>query len=615
VSIGEEGLWMMAGLARGAVLRVVSTADAAFTRLALELSGYYLLSFTPEANDRDGQTHKIKIEVPRRSGIEIRSRTQFTVEPARASTDEAILADALRAPLLATDIGLKVFTYTLRDAGTGKLRVLIAADIDRSVTTAGRVALAFTLLDARGRVVASQLEPDVRAAVRSPARTQTYVGSVLADAPGVHTLKLAVVDASGKRGSVEHTFRAQLTAVGQLRATDLLIAENTGSITAGGLVPAVAGDFTSDTLHGYLELYADADEPLAGASVVFEVAESEAGRTIGSGPGLIQPPAADAPGRRTVEGAVTIALLPTGEYVARAVISIGGRKAATLTRPFRISAPAMSTTAAGGNSRSIAGSRPAIPFTSRIDAFERSAVLSPQVVSFFLDRMNVGAGGTAAPAIAEARAGRFDAAVQNLKAVGNDQLASVFLNGLALYAKGQLEAAAGKFRESLRIDSEFFAAAFYLGSCYAAGGRDREAVGAWQTSLVTEGDAPFVYTLLGDALLRLRDADQAVDILKEAAGLWPENEQVLLRLGTAYAMAGRGAEALKTLEPYLSRHPEDVERHFVALRLLYEAKAAGRQVKSPEEDRALFSRYAAAYAAASGPQQAVVDQWKKFMER
>ncbi len=538
----------------------------------------------------------------------------------RTGTDESLLAEALRAPLLATDIGLKVSTYTLREASSGKLRVIIAADIDRSVTSTGRLALAYTLLDARGRLVSSQIEPDVKASERGPARTQTYVGAALAEAPGVHTLKLAVVDAAGKRGSVEHTFRAQMTSVGQLKATDLLIAENTGSIGAGGLVPAVAGEFTSATVHSYLELYSEVEAPLSSASVAFEVAESEEGRAIESAPGRILPPAADAPGKRTVEGAVTIALLPPGDYVARAVISLDGRKAAAITRPFRISSSSASTSAAG-NVRPTLPARAAIPFTSRIDAFDRSAVLTPQVVSFFLDRMNAGTGGSVVgPAVTEAKAGRFEAAMRALEAKdvpkdGSDRLASTFLSGLALYARGELEAAAGKFRESLRIDSEFFPAAFYLGSCYAAGGRDREAAGAWQTSLVTESDAPFVYTLLGDALLRLRDADRAVDILKEAASLWPDSDQVQLRLGTAYAMAGSGAEALTALEPYLSRNPDDHERLFVALRLLYEARAAGRYVRSAEEDRALFSKYAAAYAATSGPQKGVVDQWRKFMSR
>ena len=221
---------------------------------------------------------------------------------------------------------------------------------------------------------------------------------------------------------------------------------------------------------------------------------------------------------------------------------------------------------------------------------------------------------SAAPAIAAAKAGRFDEAAA-LPATAKEPLASAFLQGLALYSKGDLEAAAGKFREALKIDSEFFPAAFYLGSCYAAGGKDRDAAGAWQTALVTESDAPFVYTLLGDALLRLRDIERATDILKEAASLWPADDQVQLRLGTAMAMAGDRAEALKILDPYLTRHPDDQERLFIAMRLVYEAKAAGTPIVSPAEDRTRFTRYAAAYAAAKGPQQPVVDQWKKFMDR
>ena len=613
-SLAEEGLSMLAGMARGSVLRVVSTADNAFSRLALELSGYYLLSFEPEPGDRDGKPHKIKIEVPGRKNVEIRSRAQFTVETARSGRPESILADAIRAPLLSTDIGLKATAYTLRDAATGKLRIVFAAEIDRSVTSAGQIALAYTLTDSRGRLVTSQLEPAVKAPVRAETKTQTYVGSVLTETPGAHTLKLAVVDGTGKSGSVEHTFRAQITSIGQLRVTDLLIAENMGSIGAGGLVPAIAADFTTDTLHGYIELHSEAEEQLARASVAFEVADSEAGRAIDSVPGR-QPGVADAPGVRTVEGAVPIALLPPGEYVARAVVSLDGRKAATITRPFKVTRT-LTSSAAPGEGRPSTPTRAPIPFTSRIDAFERNVVLTPQVVGFFLDRMPAGPGaGRPGPAIADARAGKFDEAVAALAGGGSDPLTAAFLQGLALYSKGQLEAAAGKFRESLRVDSEFLPAAFYLGSCYAAGGRDREAVGAWQTSLVTESDAPFIYTLLGDALLRLRDSEQAVDILEEASTLWPDNEQVQLRLGTALAMAGSGAEAMKVLQPYLDKHPDDHERLFVALRILYEAKSAGHPIVSAREDRALFERYAASYAAAEGPRRAVVDQWKKFMER
>ena len=191
----------------------------------------------------------------------------------------------------------------------------------------------------------------------------------------------------------------------------------------------------------------------------------------------------------------------------------------------------------------------------------------------------------------------------------------MFLKGLVLLHRGDLNGAATKFRDALRMDSEFYTAAFYLGACYAAGGRDREAAGAWQTSLITESSAPFIYTLLGDALLRMRDVDQAVDILTEARSLWPKDDEVGLRLGTALVMASKPSEALKVLEPYLATHPADHERLLLVLRALYEARSAGRTLTTPDGDTALFVRYADAYAAAKGPQQTLVEQWRKFMQK
>ena len=247
-------------------------------------------------------------------------------------------------------------------------------------------------------------------------------------------------------------------------------------------------------------------------------------------------------------------------------------------------------------------------------------MLDSRVTGFFLDRLFItGATPPAAvqPLVGHARAGRFDeilAELGNLSPAAAREVAPVFLHGLALLARRDLEAAAARFRESLRLDSEFFPAAFFLGACYAAGGRDREAVGAWQTSLVAEDEAPFVWTLLGDALLRLNEGVQAAEILREAASLWPEDDQIRVRLGLAYVMSGGGADALATLDPYFDRHPEDHARLFVAMRLLYEATAAGRPVGTAAEDLARFTRYARSYAAAGGPQIALVEQWHRFLE-
>jgi predicted Zn-dependent protease len=113
----------------------------------------------------------------------------------------------------------------------------------------------------------------------------------------------------------------------------------------------------------------------------------------------------------------------------------------------------------------------------------------------------------------------------------------------------------------------------------------------------------------------MRDMDQAIDILTEARTLWPTDDEVTVRLGTALVMANKPVEALEVLDPYLAAHPADHERLFLALRALYEARSAGRAIGTTEGDRAAFARYADAYAAAKGTQQALVEQWRKYMEK
>jgi tetratricopeptide (TPR) repeat protein len=188
-----------------------------------------------------------------------------------------------------------------------------------------------------------------------------------------------------------------------------------------------------------------------------------------------------------------------------------------------------------------------------------------------------------------------------------------FVSGLALYSKGDLNAAGDAFRRSLRASPDFFPAIFYLGACYAAGGRDREAAAAWATSLVTEPDAPFIYIVLADALLRARDGAGALDITREAATLWPQNDDVQVRLVIAAAMAGEFNEALKAVEKHLESGPNAPDRLFFAMRILFEANAAGQPIESKDKDLVRFDKYRAAYTAANGPRAEIVENWRRFM--
>ena len=77
------------------MLRVVGSGETAFQRIAREMMGYYLLGFEPEARDRDGRSHDIKVAVSRPKAT-VRARGLLSI-PAAPPTPEELLAR--RAPL------------------------------------------------------------------------------------------------------------------------------------------------------------------------------------------------------------------------------------------------------------------------------------------------------------------------------------------------------------------------------------------------------------------------------------------------------------------------------------------------------------------------------------
>jgi VWFA-related protein len=607
-----DGLDRLTGEARGTVFPVAVNANAAFSRLDLELSGYYLLSFEPDLVDRDGKPHKIDVQVTR-PGLTVRARPAFSVAAASAtkSTDE-LMVDALKNPLPLTEVPLKLTTFTYRDdESPKKLKILVSTEIDRSFNPAGDFSLGYLVTDPAGKLVSSQFEKAL--AVPSKAdegRPQRFTGAIVVD-PGVYNIKLAVIDPKGRAGSVERTFEAKLSSAGQLRMGDLMLAEVVGRAAR----PSVDGRINAETLMAYAEVYSDAEPQLQGATVRIEIGKTEGDRALESSD--LRFTDRKFVGKRAAEGAVPIATLPAGDYVARAVFSVDGNRVGSISRPFTVTHADAALKPAASTAMPPTADR--VTFVSKIDSFERQAVLSPAVVSFFVDRMNIvglpAMPVSLAPAIAAAKAGRFAELQQSLDAANSTHPAAAFLGGIAKLSANDPTAAQAKFREALRGSSDFSPATFYLGACYAAAGRDAEAIAAWQTALITEPGAPFVYTLLGDAMLRLRRTGDAIGLLREAALLWPDADEVLMRFATALAQGGQPADAMKILDPYVTKHPEDQDRLMLGMRLIYEAKAANKPIDTVGNDRARFNRYFAAYEKTGGPQLAVAAEWKKIVDR
>ena len=329
----EEGLYLMTGVTRGDVFRVVSNSDFAFQRLSLELSGYYLLSFEPEVGERNGRPHDIQVTV-RRKGVTVRSRRQFTIGPTVVKSVASNITAVLRDPLPVSEIPIKVTTYSFRETHSDRIRLLIAAEVDQAPTTAGDLSLGYVLVDFDRRLAASQLDEKLRPIAQRSDHSQRYFSTAVLDR-GRYTLKLAAVDDAGRRGTIERVVRAQLNVAGPLQLTDLLIADSAGADGNMPPAPTVDGTFSGSTLHGYLELFADTPEPLDAASVSFEVATGETSVALQQESATLRAAKDDA-GCRIAGASVTIANLPAGDYFARAVIAIGNRRIGQVTRPFRI---------------------------------------------------------------------------------------------------------------------------------------------------------------------------------------------------------------------------------------------------------------------------------------
>ena len=196
--------------------------DFAFARVASELSGYYLLGFEPEAGDRDGKSHAISVKV-RRAGVLVRSRREFGIGLARAKTDKDAITDLLRLPIQETGIPLTLTTYVFQDPGSLRVRLLVAMDIDRAVAPTGRLSIGLVLLDDKGAAGASLFQPAVPSDTSSIGM-QRYFATLLVD-PGPYTLRVAVSDEGGRRGSVERPVWAYMRRIAQFRVTELLIGD------------------------------------------------------------------------------------------------------------------------------------------------------------------------------------------------------------------------------------------------------------------------------------------------------------------------------------------------------------------------------------------------------
>lgn len=599
----DNTLGSLATLTRGAVFRVGGAGEGVYERISRELSGHYLLRLEPEPSDRDGREHAIRVTTTR-PGLRVRARGRLRIPPpGQERRDEEQLAAALAAPFLLTELSIRTTSYTVQDPGTGKLRLLFAAEIGG--VGGDRLTYAYQLLDEKGRPVASGGKR-LRELGDHPRVALTWSETV---APGDYTLKLVALDAAGRRGSVEHRLTASLQSADGLALGSLLLGPTPGA----GQGFRVGVDVRSDRgVVAFLEIYPRDPRQLDAVEIVFEVVESSQGGILLSLPASRS--RVDQGVALTGQARIPADVLPPGDYVMRAVVSRGGRPIADSSQPFH------ALPSAGAGTGEVALPRELL--VPALRRFDPDLLLRAEAVSHFLDRLDeLLRTPVTSPAVREAtdraRRGELRSIPEGLGSP-DDEPRAMFLRGLGHLARGALPQAMAAMRAAVARASNLLPAMVYLGAGHAALGQDREAVGAWQTALISESASPAVYAALADALLRLDEARRTVDVAQEALASWPDDEAMRRRLGLGLARAGRPREALALLTPHVERHPEDTAALLVTLHLLFQSLASSDRAVATEERRERARRYARAYlvAAPSGqPGREMVAHWLRYLEK
>ena len=416
------GLELMAAQTRGAFHRVVSTGATTFDAIGREVSGYYLLGIEPDAADRRERRRRVDVKVGR-PGLTVRARSMFALDRSRADSPvdpPARLRQMLEAPVPVRGVPVRMTARTLSGEGD-RARVLIAAEIGDATDQKTRYHVGLIALDREGSVKSRTAATTVLAPARDGVQSPSLFSTSLLLDPGEYSLRLAVVDDTGRSGSVHHAVRAAMRQWPRgIRTSDLIVANqpkadefppfNASSIVDSAGVAAV------------IEVGHDDAAVLSRVTVRFELD----GETVEA-----QPAASASQSVRTF--ASLLGVSKTGEQHLKAVVAAPGGDAITIERSFSYAPPPAD---------------PLDPMVTRafIEMLERQMTTSPALAEF----------------VANAKSGRFLTAPDADSRPDGDLAMVTFVGGLAALRDNKPALARALFQQTLRKAPAFEGALFYL---------------------------------------------------------------------------------------------------------------------------------------------------------
>lgn len=313
----RQGLSMVAGMTGGDFFEGVGRAKGVFERIQAEVTHSWQLGVAATPQDADGKPHKVNVTTTR-EGLTTRARRELILATAPRAASTA--ANLLAQPVDAVELPIAAASYTARGEEPTTLKQIILVHAD-SIGTDAPPAYALSVMK-DDRVL---FQTNDSLAVTGQ-EAQAVIAAQLA--PGRYRLRLAVVDAGGRGGSLEMPLSVGLRAGGLLQFSDVFVGTPGPPFTPN--VDAAA----NAPIGALIELYAGDSAAFTGATVEFELRRSGSEAVLARAPGRIS--ATDLPGRRIADGSLAATNLEPGDHVVSALIHVNGRPAGKVSRTIQI---------------------------------------------------------------------------------------------------------------------------------------------------------------------------------------------------------------------------------------------------------------------------------------
>lgn len=601
------GLEMLAGAARGSLYRINTTAAYAFDRISRTLDGFYLLGVEARPDDRNGRRHRIAVKSSRR-GVTVRSRRSFlTSVSAKATTPADAVTRALKSLLPINDLPLKVATWTYKEPGTAKVRLLIAAEVERLSGQPLDYTAGLVLVNKAGRGLAPPVATRTLTEKAGDPGTAVFA-NMLSVEPGEYRLILSMADSEGRVGSVSRLVTAWQMDGPTLAMGDLIVGGRAPGDKAG-LAPSIEPTIDSGQLLALVEMYGPPAQQ-AGLDATLEILVNEDAAPLATTPMRLA--AGPSPEVLAGNAQVSTTALPPGRYLARSTVRQGGKAMGHMIRPFRIVAEAAAS--AGVPAASSGGALPAemtMVLLGGLANFDRKELLTPAA----LTPMFAAAEGRPAASIAavkEARGGDLGSAAMTALGDG-DQALAAFLKGLELLQLSQVDKAAVQFQSAMQMAPTFTPARLYLGVSLAEARRHKDAAGLIQSAANTPPNAA-IARLAGEEWIKAGQPALAIAPLELAMQQPGVDARTRKLMGIAYVLGGRPADAVAVLAPYLETNPADQSAQLAAIFGTYIRHLAAPQPATLAADQANAAKWAKAYTASKGAMQPLVAAWMKHVQ-